>query len=667
MNNGEKDVKRPSDAQSYNLTDLDYLVSATLSAADDTAAPLNAGDIKPEEASSEAAPSADHKECASAHYAEYSGGVPSIEDGESFPMPYATDMPSFFEKRHFIPSPSYRFFLAAYSVFLILAAVAFVVGLCNIAALRDKARPEAVIDEYLSLLSENRLYRDIFEDIQENRSDYENEVLAADSVFDRLVASDDKRYMQVISNDGLLHYDVFVGESRLYRLVLGKKADVSVHRLSFSCWEVLDASFYDSAVLSCMKTYRISVPADADLYLNGIPVDKSHIVDNDYDFFIGSAWESVTPEGARCVLYEIAGLFSEPTFTAKLNGEQLGVYSDEDGVYHAKFPSGWVRDYTVCVPKGTVVHVNGILATAISEQKNAPATEFESGASGIVDVYRIEGLFNVPKVTAHYEGKALTKHTFESDVFTYAFTDDIYHKTEIIVPAGAVVSVNGVLLSDLNSASTKLSVSEWASLPFVINSYTPTELSLTTSVVMPSFVKYTVSSLYMMPTVSVKVNDVEISSVRAEISSDGRSSTFAYDAPISASQSDVESFAVAFAKTYIKYITEGCYGIRDDVELRKNFYRNWTDYLSYIVPDSLCFDDALDSYSDVEYRPTGQVISQSYSIQTYIQYSDDVRYCQISCTIQDSLDIEPSTFVMNVVIVRQGRSFKIWAHDKIEA
>ncbi len=669
MNNDQNNAKHPSDAPHYNLTDFDYIVDATLSAADATAVPSHPSeDETVEERSSHAEMIHDRSEhlSASTLYTEYSGGVSSEEDGESFPLPYATDMPSFFEKRHFILSPSYLFFVLAYTVSLIAVAIALTVGICNIVALHEQARPESVIDEYLSLVSKDRLYRDILFGVQENKSAYENDVVAADSVFDRLGFSEDKRYMQVISgDDGLLRYDVFVGESRLYRLVLGKKAEASALGLSF--WEVLDASFYDNSVLSCMKTYRISAPADADVYLNGVLVDKKHIVDNDYNFFIGSAWESETPEGAHCVLYEIEGLFGEPTFTARIDGEQLGIYTDEDGVYHAKFPTGWVRDYIISVPSGSVVHINGVLATAISEHGKAPATAFESGDAALVDIYRIEGLFNLPSVTVRFGGKTLTEHTFENDTFTYAFTDDVYHKAEIIVPAGATVSVNGVLLSTLNSESVKLSLSEWASLPFIINSYTPTELSLTTSVGMPSFVKYTVSSLYMMPNVNVKIDDIDVSAARSEISADGRGSTFAFDAPMIGSQSDIEAFAIAFAKTYIKYVTEGCYGIRDDVELRKNFYRNWTDYLSYLVPDSLCFDSALDSYSDVEYRPIAQVISQSYSIQHSIRYSDDVRYCQITCTVQDSLDAEETTFVMNVLIVRHNKSFKIWMHDTLEA
>lgn len=670
MNNDQNNAKLPSDVSRYNLTDFDYLVDATLSAADTAPATSRPKDIDSSEGplpSAEASSARSERIPALTLYTEYSGGIKSEEDGESFPLPYSTDMPSFFEKRHFISSPTYLFFIIAYVALFAALVISLTVGICNIVSLSQQARPEAVIDEYLSLISDDRLYRDILLDVQAHKSAYENESVAADGVFDRLVMSDDKRYMPVISDDGLLRYDVFVGDSRLYRVVLGKKAEVDAFRLSFSFWEVLDASFYDNSVLSCMRTYRISAPADADVYLNGILIDKKNVIDNNYHFFIGSSWESETPEGARCVLYEISGLFGEPTFSAKIDGEELGIYADDEGVYHAKFPTGWVRDYTVAVPSGSVVHVNGILATAIAEQTKAPATAFESGDAGLMDVYRIEGLFNLPSVSVRYGSKTLTEHTFENDVFTYAFTEDVYHKTEIIVPAGASVSVNGVLLSTLNSTSTKLSLSEWASLPFVINSYTPTELALTTSVGMPSFVKYTVSSLYMMPNVTVKIGEVDVSAARSEISADGRGSSFAFDAPVMGSQSDIESFAIAFAKTYIKYVTEGCYGIRDDVELRKNFYKNWTEYLSYIVPDSLCFDSALDSYSDVEYRPIAQVISQSYSIQHSIRYSDDVRYCQITCTIQDSLDLEETTFVMNVLIVRHGKSFKVWMHDTLEA
>jgi len=562
-----------------------------------------------------------------------------------------------------------RSFVFMFTLLALVAAISFAIFytyISNLTGIYVKADPDLVVEQCMEYISGNRLYNDIVLGVGIHKTEYESEKNASGTVLDKLHEDTEKNYIRVYSGEDVLSYDIYSGTIKIYNVVLEKKAAArpifNISALELSFWEVKDITFYSESLSEYKKKIYISAPKDASLYLNGVPLTEEMITDSDYSFFVGSVWESNVPAEARCVLYCIDGIFGEPVFSAYHGEEKLDIYADEQGVYHAKYPKDWVKDYSVSVPKGAILYVNGVLATKISSTGSAPATVFEQEAAGLTDIYVLESLFNDPTLHAYFNAVSLGEPSREEDAYSFAFGDDMYHKAEITVPKGAKVKVNGVLLDAGNSVLTDVQFSEWSKYRLNINSYMPSELK-NAGFDMPSFEKYTVSMLYSAPSVEVSVNGTVCTPYEEE--KQAGQSRFMYDFPTVTPESSFTVFAETFAKTYLKYVTEGCYGIRDDIEMRKNFYTNWINYLSYILPDTLCYDSALESYSDVEYRPNLSIISQSYTVQNVIKYSDSIYSCSIVCSVKDSGSESEIISVINMTIVISSGQYKVWMHDTI--
>ncbi len=571
-------------------------------------------------------------------------------------------MPRFYERRHYGSWGSFFIYAIIYAVALAIVCIMLYFGISKLVGIYSEADPDRVVDAHLEYLSGGRLYNDIVLGVRNGKTVYESEKDASATVMEMLDINGEKNFCRVSAGDSYISYDVYSGDNRVYNVILGKKAE-STGPIGITFWEVKEILFYSECIDECKSGYYISAPADAEIFLNGIALNDEMIIDENYLFFIGSVWESELPEDARCVLYYVDGIFGEPEFSASLDGEELDTYVDEDGVFHAKYPKEWVKDYTFKVPSGASLYVNGVLATQVSSKANAPATAFEELGEGMMDVYVIEGLFDDPSVSASINGVSLGDAVREGDCYTFSFNDDMYYKAQITVPRDVTVKVNGVILNFDNSISEPITFAEWSAFNIKLNSYMPNELRAK-GFKMPDFITITVSELYNAPTVEASYNGVAYDPIKTG-EGDGVS-TFVYDFPIISGVSSVESFAERFSKQYIKYITEGCYGQRDDVEMRKNFYTNWINYLSYIMNDSLCYDSALDSYSDVEYRPNASVTSESYSVQNLVKYSDDLYCCVVICTVKDTINTEGELSVIDLMIVKQGSEFKVWSHSTIE-
>lgn len=553
------------------------------------------------------------------------------------------------------------FVCVCYTLFLSLLVVLLSVCTSNLLKIYDSADPNRVIEECIDYISGSRLYNDVVLGVGKYRTEYESEKDASGIVLDEIYSSSDKNFLRVSHGEDYASYDIYSGGVKIYNILLGKKAETS-SIIGISFWEVRDISFYDDCLNEYKKSFLISAPANAVVKLNGIELSRDMIVDEDYKFFIGSVWESNIPSEARCVLYSVDGIFGEPNFTAVHEGEELEIYTDEGGAVHAKYPKDWVKDYTVSVPKGASLYVNGILATKISSAGSAPATPFEGEVEGMTDIYVIEGLFNDPVLNAYHDGISLGKADRNDDTFTFGFSDIMYNKAEISVPKGATVKVNGVLLNADNSTVTAIPFAEWSKEKMTIGSSMPSELRAF-GFKLPEFEKYTVSMLYGKPTVEVFFNGNTYEPY--ETTADGKVSTFKYDFAKSSPSTLLERYAKSFAETYIKYVSEGCYGMRDDVDMRKNFYTNWINYLSYILPDTLCYDSALESYSDVEYRPNRPVGSESYVVKDMIKYSDEIYTCKVVCTIKAVGGEAEETYELDLTVIVSGGQFKVWMHDTI--
>lgn len=558
------------------------------------------------------------------------------------------------------------FFIATYILFLSALSVFFIWGVNQLVDVYDRSDPNKVVDEYVDRLSGTKLFNDIAERIKSTRSEFETELAAAENALKSLSFDADKKYFLVSETDNGMLYDVFSGNTRLYSLTLGKKSEAEILSIKINFWEVRDVEFIDACISSAAKTYTVSAPINAEVRINGVKVSESYVTNDNYRFFIGSVWETSVPDIARCVQYTVNGLYGQPTVTATLDGEELEVYVDEDGTsFHAKYPQKWVKDYTVSVPKGAAVHVNGILATKIHASGKGEDTIFDSGENAKTDIYLIEGLFEVPTVTASFGTISLGEPTVDGQTFSFGYIDEMYRTSYITVPLGATVKVNGILLTSENSTNVSVPFSEWVNYAIKLNNYMPAELRATTSVKMPEFVRYTVLELYTEPEIEVTLDGVECKQFYEEHGE--RSGSHMFDFPVGVASDTASAFAQKFAKQYVKYCTEGCYGVNDDIELRKNLYQNWVSYLSYIVPDSLCYDKALESYTDIRYRPIRKVVSEEYDVQNIMKYSDDLYFCRIVCTVTRTGDEQPVISFVNVMIVRINGEYKIWSHDTIPA
>lgn len=161
---------------------------------------------------------------------------------------------------------------------------------------------------------------------------------------------------------------------------------------------------------SMMKTYTVTAPADALVWVNGVELTGESITAANipYDY---SALEGALAALPTAVTYTIEGLFAPPEVMATLQGTHLTILETDNDGYIADYPASHLYTCTIRVPAGSTVSVHGkdcSLYKTASEPVFSELTD-QIFNMPVYDVYTISGLYASPEgaVFVYREGETL--------------------------------------------------------------------------------------------------------------------------------------------------------------------------------------------------------------------------------------------------------------------
>ncbi len=345
----------------------------------------------------------------------------------------------------------------------------------------------------------------------------------------------------------------YTGEAPSYTVYAGGKAFFTVFlsyagkTLSgFDKWEVENIIISDLCEVG--TSVCVEVPHGASVTVNGIELSDSRLSDSKTGYYALTEFEKDLADTVYCDRYELGVFFSAPNADAVFEGCRLTASEYKNGVIRFSYPPSLTTVYSLTVPYGSSVTVNGISLSngyIIETGLKYPfLTRFEEKLPELSTslIYQISGLFRIPEVSVSYNGVPLE----DSVKGSYCLPADMTKTYKIYAPSDAVVKLNGV------SAGKSEITAENIEFPILqdVTSYVK---------IRPYLTEYTVSGLLSSP--EITASDAKGKALKADIyHSDENRILFLYPSTPEPPEKDVITLKT-FAEYYVKYIYSGSYNL----------------------------------------------------------------------------------------------------------
>ena len=175
------------------------------------------------------------------------------------------------------------------------------------------------------------------------------------------------------------------------------------------------------------KTYTISAPTDATVFVNGIALNQDYIIGvRPYSYSVYDSTDTALPTET---VYRVSGLVGEPEITAVLDENKLDGKVEAD-TFHYCYPDVMLYRQILCVPQNSIVRVNGrIVGDDFKEQATPAYPElFSDGKVPVyMDRYVISGIYSASndvqvlwngtelRIESSREGRVLTYNALYPD------------------------------------------------------------------------------------------------------------------------------------------------------------------------------------------------------------------------------------------------------------
>ncbi|MDD6798997.1 MAG: hypothetical protein PUE85_01040 [Firmicutes bacterium] len=249
---------------------------------------------------------------------------------------------------------------------------------------------------------------------------------------DGYILSDMTGYRKISEYEKGTDSEVFCSVYKVSGLYFAPDAEAVYNGEKLSCATEENTYFFDYPE-SAVKSVTVTVPADAELSLNGKKVGAD-------DEFTKAEVEDITvfesAENVYMKVYRFSGLFSEPKITVSRKGILL---EGQNGFYSVPEDEKYSPEITV--PEGAVVKINGVVLD--EKYISGEGTEYRLleklgkffSNPPTLDMYCVSGLYNEPQVEASLNGKPLRlierKNDEQKNSYEFVIDSDDNRKDEI--------------------------------------------------------------------------------------------------------------------------------------------------------------------------------------------------------------------------------------------
>ncbi|MBQ8746560.1 MAG: hypothetical protein IJZ08_01660 [Clostridia bacterium] len=532
-----------------------------------------------------------------------------------------------------MPGRFWKIYLICVTAVSVLLAVGFSAFYSFIGSY-EQSQPDYAIKQYADSLSNSNFTSVIYSCLPDEISPYETEDTVISAYIDALKALDGA---VTVRKD----FKKYTSDAPAYIIL---KAGTQVAEVTMSGansgsfgmkrWKIASFNPFLENWAPQATTYTFFVPKGASLRLNGVSVTSDCLTGTDAPYRYKSEYEP--DASASCDVYEIDGLYTMPTVVCALDGEVCA--AEENGTsYFVQYPKSSVKEYTVTVPEGAAVTVNGIaLADSTILKTDIPYTyhPLEATAENLPTAvtYSITGLFSQPEIIVTLDGIELP-HTLDGTAFEVPYPESSLYTCEIRVPAGAEVSTYGQILDPAVSVREPV----FPELVGLIDN-------------IPEYDVYTVSGLYapLAAHTSVRANG-EVLPQSSTVDENAETVHAAY--PV-VQQDAVADLAHTFTKDYITYTSQGYNNI--DANLQRA--------LSHVLYGTDTYTRIANSRIGIWYvTPVTSNEYRSLEVVQIMQYSEDMYRCTVAFDVAQQTYYIHNDYsgTLELVVAKKYGAFRI--------
>ncbi len=498
-------------------------------------------------------------------------------------------------KNYFKSLSAFKRVLWIYCSALTVIMIALLCVLWTFLASYQSSLPRYFAESYVKKLDSDdiiELYKEALEESCVYETPQEaSEALASILTKDGVIRA---RKDSSLSTDDAPVFNMLCGKNNIGKLYLTRAKNGAY---GFERWklEKLTANADTIELLALQRTF--TVPADAILYINGVKVNSDKAIAATDPFISPLEKQS----SLSFVAYEIVMPYSSDEVTVTYGADSLSAAGD-----NYDYPVGTRKELTVYAPSTASVYINKLMlpASYILEKDimypNATELDKANGAAPLLNSYKVTSLTAVPEITVVYNGHELSGEA-EGNTVTYLADDVIPKDYTLYAPAGAVISVNGVVVAEkyaVSQGSVFHEVKKYADLLVkpVLN------------------VEYRFEGLISKPTFSVTLNGEAVA-----ITDSGDGVLQCKLMPDDEAIEDYELLALDFTHSIMNYMYGGREVIGETI----------SEVLGCTKHGSDAYNKIQDTYSGMFYRPQMDITYNELYVDSYAVYADNAFYCEV--------------------------------------
>lgn len=228
-------------------------------------------------------------------------------------------------------------------------------------------------------------------------------------------------------------YNIKAGSASMVRAYLEKDEELA---FGFNSWKVARIEAYIPTQNMASLTIRIEAPHSTPLFINGVALDESYVINPDVPHATMSSLEERYAYVPTRTLYEVSGIYGGVVVTDQ-EGNELHPVSEADasGIVEYSLPSQ-VYGFKVTAPSDAMVFCNDIILNS-SELVSTNAgilknwTKYTNGSDDGRSIYEASGLYVRPEIKATAPNGRILEKTIAEDgtiVFDYTGSEELKEK-----------------------------------------------------------------------------------------------------------------------------------------------------------------------------------------------------------------------------------------------
>ncbi len=483
-----------------------------------------------------------------------------------------------------------------YSVALTLIIAALLCVLWTYLDSYQQSLPRAYAENHVANMDSEDI-REAFVEALDGKCVYETEEEAADALVTLLLKDGELRARKDATNStaDVPVFNIFCGKNCVAKLCLKRTANGAY---GFERWQAEKPQANAEILDLLAKKKTLTVPAEAILSINGHEAPKTLGVETEDPFC--SPLE--TASDLKFLKYEITMPYCTDDISVSL-GEKTLIKAEND---EYDYPAEARITTVVNAPIGASVFINGLkLPESYIKENDIDYPFLSELESKLADrlksnVWAVEKLTHAPEIKVIHNGRELKESRNENGVIYFIGNDIEFKDYTLFAPKGAIVTVNGIDITDeyiVSRDSLYPEIKEYSSL--LVNPITNT--------------KYSFKGLTRQPEIKVTYDRQEINVRNEGEVFTCKAAPPAEDIPM------YEEKALNFTKTLMLYMFGGRDGIGERI----------SDALAYTKHESDAYNKILDTYSGMYYRKKMEITYNTLYVDDYVSYAENAFYCVV--------------------------------------